>query len=190
VPFTFKRLEIPGLVLIEPRVFEDGRGFFMETYKVPDFTAAGITDKFAQENHSRSSKGVLRGLHYQNPPFAQGKLVRAVKGEIFDVAVDIRKGSPTWGKWVSVILSEENKHVLYVPAGLAHGFCVLSEIAEVIYKTTSVYSPESEAGIVWDDADLNIKWPVKQPILSERDGELPAMKNADIRFHYEEKGGC
>ena len=189
MPFTFKRLEIPGLVLIEPEVFEDGRGFFMETYKVPDFTAAGITDKFVQENQSRSSRGVLRGLHYQNPPFAQGKLVRVVKGEIFDVGVDIRKGSPTWGKWVSVILSEENKHILYVPGDFAHGFCVLSEIAEVIYKTTSVYSRESEAGIVWNDADLNIRWPIKQPILSERDGKLPALKNADIRFYYDPPRG-
>ena len=182
--FALKRLEIPGLVLIEPKVFKDERGFFMETYKTPDFAAAGIRDDFVQENHSRSSKGVLRGLHYQNPPFAQGKLVRAIRGEIFDVAVDIRKGSPTWGKWIGVVLSEENRDILYVPAGLAHGFCVLSKIAEVIYKTTNVYSAESEAGIVWNDEDLNIGWSVKEPILSEKDERWPSLKNADIRFHY------
>jgi dTDP-4-dehydrorhamnose 3,5-epimerase len=186
MPFVFKNLEIPGLVLIEPKVFEDQRGFFMETYKMPDFAAAGIRGNFVQENHSRSGKGVLRGLHYQNPPFAQAKLVRVVRGEVFDVAVDIRKGSPTWAKWVGVILSEEDKDFLYIPAGFAHGFCVLSEIAEVIYKTTNVYSPESEAAIIWNDGDLKIEWPVKEPILSERDKQWPALKNADIKFHYTE----
>jgi len=187
MPFAFKRLDIPGIVLIEPKVSEDGRGFFMETYKMPDFGAAGIKVDFVQENHSRSSKGVLRGLHYQNPPFAQGKLVRAVRGKIFDVAVDIRRGSPTWTKWVSIILSEENKNILYVPAGLAHGFCVLSEVAEVIYKTTGVYSAESEAGIIWNDKNLNIKWPINEPILSEKDRNLPSLENADIRFYYGEE---
>jgi dTDP-4-dehydrorhamnose 3,5-epimerase len=184
MPFTFKMLKIPEVVLIEPKVFEDERGFFMETYKVPDFVAAGIKVNFVQENHSRSTKGVLRGLHYQNQPFAQGKLVRVIKGEIFDVSVDIRKGSPTWGKWVGVILSEENKNILYVPEAFAHGFCVLSEIAEVVYKTTNVYSAESEAGIIWSDEDLDIEWPVKKPILSEKDGKWPTLKNADIRFYY------
>jgi len=187
MPFAFKRLEIPEVVLIEPKVFEDGRGFFMETYKMPDFVAAGIKGNFVQENHSRSTRGVLRGLHYQNPPFAQGKLVRVVRGEIFDVSVDIRKGSPTWGQWVGVILSEENKNSVYVPEAFAHGFCVLSEIAEVIYKTTNVYSAESEAGIIWNDEDLNIEWPVKEPILSEKDEKLPSLKNADIRFYYKEE---
>ena len=190
MPFAFKRLDIPGLVLIEPKVFEDGRGFFMETYKMPDFVTAGIKAEFVQENHSRSSKWVLRGLHYQNPPFAQAKLLRAIRGEIFDVAVDIRKGSPTWGKWVSVVLSEKNRNMLYVPAGLAHGFCVLSGIAEVLYKTTSVYSAESEAGIVWNDEDLSIEWPVEKPRLSEKDEKWPSLKNADIRFHYTEEGRC
>ncbi len=187
MPFDFKRLDIPGVVLIEPKVFEDERGFFMETYKMPDFVAAGIKVNFIQENHSRSGKGVLRGLHYQNPPFAQGKLVRTVRGEIFDVAVDIRKGSPTWGKWVGVILSEKNKNILYIPEGLAHGFCVLSEITEVLYKTTDIYSAESEAGIIWNDEDLNIQWPVKEPILSEKDENLPSLQNADIRFYYTEE---
>jgi len=187
MPFAFKRLAIPGVVLIEPKFFEDERGFFMETYKMPDFVAAGIKVNFVQENHSRSTKGVLRGLHYQNPPFAQGKLVRAVRGEIFDVAVDIRKGSPTWGKWVGVILSEKNKNILYVPAGLAHGFCVLSETADVTYKTTNVYSPQSEAGIIWNDKELNIEWPVKEPILSGKDKNLPTLRNADIKFYYAEE---
>jgi len=188
MPFTFKRLEIPEVVLIEPRVFEDERGFFMETYKVPDFVATGIKGNFVQENHSRSTKGVLRGLHYQNPPFAQGKLVRVIRGKIFDLAADIRKGSPTWGKWVGVILSEKNKHILYVPEGFAHGFCVLSQTAEVIYKTTAVYSPESEAGIIWNDRDLNIEWPVDEPILSEKDAKWPTLKNADISFYYAKEG--
>ena len=185
--FAFKSLEIPEVVLIELKVFEDERGFFMETYRMPDFVAAGIKANFVQDNHSRSAKGVLRGLHYQNPPFAQGKLLRTIKGAIFDVAVDIRKGSPTWGKWAGVILSEENKNILYVPAGLAHGFCVLSEVAEVIYKTTDVYSAESEAGIIWNDEDLNIEWPIKEPILSAKDKKLPSLKNADVRFYYTEE---
>lgn len=187
MPFTFSRLAIPEVVLIEPRVFEDERGLFMETYKMPDFAAAGIGGNFVQENQSRSAKGVLRGLHYQNPPCAQGKLVRVLCGEIFDVAVDIRRGSPTWGRWVGVILSEQNKRSLYVPGGFAHGFCVLSQIAEVVYKTTDVYSAESEAGIVWNDRDLRIEWPIKQPILSEKDSRLPGLKNADIKFHYKEE---
>ena len=187
MPFTFKSLEIPEVVLIEPEVFEDERGFFMETYKMPDFVAAGVKVNFVQDNHSRSAKGILRGLHYQNPPFAQGKLVRAVRGEIFDVAVDIRKGSPTWGRWVGVILSKENRNILYVPTGFAHGFCVLSEVAEVIYKTTNIYSAEAEAGIVWNDEDLNIEWPVKQPILSDKDEKWPSLENADIKFYYMEE---
>jgi dTDP-4-dehydrorhamnose 3,5-epimerase len=186
MPFVFKRLEIPEVILIEPTVFEDERGFFMETYKMPDFVAAGIKVSFVQENHSRSMKGVLRGLHYQNPPFAQGKLVRVLRGEIFDVAIDIRRGSPTWAKWVGVVLSEKNRHMLWVPEGFVHGFCVLSRIAEVVYKTTNVYSPQYEAGIIWNDRDLNIEWPVKEPILSAKDAKWPALKNADIKFCYRE----
>jgi dTDP-4-dehydrorhamnose 3,5-epimerase len=158
----------------------------METYKMPDFVAAGIKVSFVQENHSRSMKGVLRGLHYQNPPFAQGKLVRVLRGEIFDVAIDIRRGSPTWAKWVAVVLSEKNRHMLWVPEGFVHGFCVLSRIAEVVYKTTNVYSPEYEAGIIWNDRDLNIEWPVKEPILSAKDAKWPGLKNADIKFYYGE----
>jgi dTDP-4-dehydrorhamnose 3,5-epimerase len=187
MPFNFKSLEIPEVILVEPKPFADDRGFFMETYKMPDFVAAGIKGNFVQDNHSHSTKGVLRGLHYQNPPFAQGKLVRAVRGEIFDVAVDIRKGSPTWGKWVGVILSEKNTNMLYVPEGFAHGFCVLSEIADVTYKTTNVYSPQSEAGIIWNDKELNIEWPVDKPIISEKDTKWPSLREAENNFHYEEE---
>lgn len=185
MPFTFRRLEIPEVILVEPGVFGDDRGYFMETYKMPDFVAAGITGGFVQDNHSHSTRGILRGLHYQNPPFAQAKLVRVVRGEVFDVAVDIRRGSPTRGRWVGVVLSEENKKSLYLPAGMAHGFCVLSDVADVVYKTTSVYSAVSEAGIIWNDEELNIEWPVERPVLSERDSALPALKDADIGFSYE-----
>jgi dTDP-4-dehydrorhamnose 3,5-epimerase len=190
MPFSFRNLQIPEVILVEPKVFKDERGFFMETYKMPDFVASGIKGNFVQDNHSRSTKGVLRGLHYQTPPFAQGKLVRAVRGEIFDVAVDIRKGSPTYGKWVGAILSEENKNVLYIPEGFAHGFCVLSEIAEVIYKSTNVYSPEAETGIIWNDRDLNIDWPINEPILSAKDKKWPTLKDADIKFYYKEEARC
>ena len=187
MPFNFKSLEIPEVILVEPKVFQDGRGFFMETYKMPDFVASGIKGNFVQDNHSRSTKGVLRGLHYQNPPFAQGKLVRAIRGEIFDVAVDIRKGSTKYGKWVGVILSEEKKNMLYIPEGFAHGFYTLSEIAEVMYKITNVYSAPSEAGIIWNDEDLNIEWPVEEVILSAKDKIWPTLKEADIKFYYGEE---
>ena len=187
MPFNFRKLQIPEVILVEPAVFGDERGFFMETYKMPDFVAAGIAATFVQDNHSRSTKRTLRGLHYQNPPFAQGKLVRAVRGEIFDVAVDIRKGSPTYGKWVGVILSEENKNMLYIPEGFAHGFCALSEIAEVMYKATNVYSPQLEAGIVYNDEDLHIEWPVEESLLSAKDKKWPTLKDADIKFYYKEQ---
>jgi dTDP-4-dehydrorhamnose 3,5-epimerase len=184
MPFTFHRLEIPEVVRIEPRVFEDERGFFLETYRLPDFAASGIRAQFVQENHSHSVRGVLRGLHYQNPPFAQGKLVRVVEGEVFDVAVDIRRDSPTYGRWVAATLSARNRTMLYIPDGFAHGFLVLSDSADVIYKTTALYSPECEAGIVWNDRDLNIDWPLDEPVLAERDRQFPALKDADIRFFY------
>ena len=190
MPFESQSLEIPEVILITPRVFQDDRGFFMETYKMPDFASCSIRETFVQENHSHSIRGVLRGLHYQNPPAAQGKLIRVVKGQIFDASVDIRKGSPTYGKWVGVILSEENKQMLYVPEGFAHGFCVLSETADVIYKTTGLYSPGSEAGIIYDDKDINIRWPIREPILSEKDGKWPALKDADIKFYYDGSKRC
>jgi len=184
VPFSFQRLEIPEVVLIEPKVFQDGRGFFMETYKFSEFAEFGITERFVQDNHSQSKKGVIRGLHYQNPPKAQGKLVRAVVGEIFDVAVDIRRGSPTYGKWVGERLSADNKRMLYIPPGFAHGFCVLSEVAEVVYKVTEEYAPEHEAGIIWNDPDIGIRWPVAEPIISEKDASFPCLREAENRFIY------
>jgi dTDP-4-dehydrorhamnose 3,5-epimerase len=176
MPFSFTRLEIPDVILIKPKVFSDARGFLMETYKITDFIDAGIKDSFVQDNHSRSMKGVLRGLHYQKQPFAQAKLVRVVKGEVFDVAVDIRKDSPTYGKWTGVILSEENKDVLYIPEGFAHGFSILSDVADVVYKASQVYYPEAESGIIWNDRDLNINWPFKEPILLEKDKKWPTLQ--------------
>ncbi|HSE88837.1 MAG TPA: dTDP-4-dehydrorhamnose 3,5-epimerase [Candidatus Binatia bacterium] len=185
MPFRFERLEIPDLFLIEPRLVSDNRGFFMETYKHSEYAAQGVKDVFVQENHSRSSRRTLRGLHYQKAPRAQGKLVRVIVGEIFDVALDIRKGSATYGKWVGVTLSEENNRMLYVPPGFAHGFCVLSEEAEVIYKVTKEYAPEYEAGILWNDSSLKIAWPLNDPILSERDRAWPGLQGADNNFVYE-----
>jgi dTDP-4-dehydrorhamnose 3,5-epimerase len=184
MPFTFKRLLIPEVILIEPRVFRDGRGFFMETYKYSDFVQAGINEHFLQDNYSRSSIGVLRGLHYQKDPHAQGKLVQCVQGRIFDIAVDIRKGSPTFRHWVGVELSEENSCMLYVPPSFAHGFLVLSESADVLYKCTREYVSAADRGIIWNDPDINIQWPVKKPVLSEKDGKHPLLKDADNNFKY------
>lgn len=176
MPFRFQRLDIPDLILIEPVIFGDDRGFFLEFYKRSDFFQAGIKEEFVQDNHSWSIRGVLRGLHFQREPEAQGKLLRCIRGEIFDVAVDIRKDSPTFGRWVSVILSEENKKMLFIPPGFAHGFQVISDCAEVLYKTTREYSPEHEAGIIWNDTDLAIEWPIKEPILSKRDRQWPSLR--------------
>ena len=162
---------IDGLLIIEPKIFVDPRGMFYEVYSESRYEEHGIPC-FIQDNHSISKKGVLRGLHYQVNP-GQGKLVRVTRGEIFDVAVDIRKQSPTYGKWWGLSLSETNKFQLYIPVGFAHGFCVLSESAEVLYKCSDYYSPENERGILWDDPDLAIDWPVKDPILSEKDAVYP-----------------
>lgn len=182
--FHFKKLSIPDVILIEPEIFKDKRGFFMETYKYSDFAGFGIKEYFIQDNYSGSAKGVLRGLHYQNHPKAQGKLLRCIKGKIFDVAVDIRKGSPTYGSWVGIELSEKNNLMLYIPPAFAHGFVVLSSFAEVIYKCTEEYSSEDERGILWNDPDIGIKWPVKRPILSEKDRGLPLLKDAYNNFRY------
>ncbi|MFA4640559.1 dTDP-4-dehydrorhamnose 3,5-epimerase [Pyrococcus kukulkanii] len=178
MPFEFVHLEIPDVILIKPKVFEDERGFFMETYKRPDFEKAGIKGEFVQDNHSRSKYGVLRGLHFQREPYAQAKIVRCIRGVIFDVAVDLRRNSPTFGKWVGVILSEFNKWQLYIPRGFAHGFVVLSDIAEVVYKVDNVYAPSYEAGIIWNDPDIGIKWPIDNLILSEKDKKWPTLKEA------------
>ncbi|MES2823716.1 MAG: dTDP-4-dehydrorhamnose 3,5-epimerase [Pseudomonadota bacterium] len=152
--------EIPDVKIFEPKVFGDNRGFFFESFSQKIFAeATGLTREFVQDNHSKSQKGVLRGLHYQLPPMAQGKLVRVTQGEVFDVAVDIRKSSPTFGKWVGVILSAENNRQLWVPEGFAHGFLTLSETAEFLYKTTNYYAPGSEGSIIWNDSTIGINWP-------------------------------
>ncbi len=188
MPFIFKRLEIPDVILIEPKIFEDSRGFFMETYKYSEFKENGIEYEFVQDNHSKSKKGVLRGLHYQLRPMEQGKLVRCIRGRIWDVAVDIRKGSPWYKKWVAVELSEENKLMLWVPPGFAHGFIALEDNTEVIYKVTKEYAPELDRGIIWNDPDIDIKWPIENPILSEKDSKLPRLKDAENNFIYGGKG--
>jgi dTDP-4-dehydrorhamnose 3,5-epimerase len=163
---------IDGLIIIEPKVFRDSRGLFYEVYSENRYKQYGVLAPFVQDNHSVSEKGVLRGLHYQVNP-GQDKLVRVVRGEVFDVAVDIRKGSPTYGKWWGLSLSEENNLQLYIPVGFAHGFCVLSDSAEVLYKCSDYYSPQSERGIMWNDPDLAIDWPIENPMLSEKDIEYP-----------------
>lgn len=184
MPFRFVKTEIPEVVIIEPRVFPDERGFFMETYKRSEFAALGIGEIFVQVNRSKSPKGILRGLHYQKQPKAQAKLVQVLAGEIFDVVVDIRREAPTFGRSVVTKLSAENKRMLYVPAGFAHGFCVVSDDAEISYMTTAEYAPECEAGIRWNDPDLAIDWPIAVPRLSSRDLVWPCLKDADNNFCY------
>jgi len=184
MPFEFKKLEIPEVILVEAKAFPDERGFFMESFKESAFSTNGISTKFVQDNFSHSVKGVLRGLHYQKVPKAQAKLVTALRGEVFDVAVDIRKDSPTYGKWVGEILSEQNHRLLLVPEGFAHGFMVLSDEADVLYKVNQEYSPEHERGIIWNDPDVNIQWPMENPMVKEIDAKLPLLKNADNNFVY------
>lgn len=167
---------LPGVLLIEPRVFEDSRGFFLETFHRRKYADAGMDREFPQDNHSHSRRGVLRGLHYQLR-YPQGKLIYVVGGEIFDVAVDIRQGAPTFGQWVGTILSAGNKRQLYVPGGFAHGFCVLSETADVIYKCTDLYAPEDEYGVLWSDPTMGIQWPLETPVLSEKDLRHPQLKD-------------
>ena len=175
-------LAIPDVLLLEPKVFGDARGFFFESFNLERFAAAaGCRPDFVQDNHSRSSRGVLRGLHYQLPPRAQGKLVRVVEGEVFDVAVDIRRGSPTFGRWVGQHLSAENKRQMWIPAGFAHGFLVLSETAEFLYKTTDYYAPELERCIAWNDPAIGIVWPGDlTPNLSEKDRQGLALAEAEV----------
>ena len=171
---------IPDVLLVKPNIFEDPRGFFLETYRENRFAEAGITQKFVQENHSASERGVLRGLHYQiRQP--QGKLVRVIAGEIFDVAVDIRRSSPTFGQWVSIVLSAENKFQMWIPAGFAHGFYVLSECAEVTYKVTDYYAPEWDRSLLWNDPQIGIAWPLAAaPILSSKDINAKKMSEAEL----------
>jgi dTDP-4-dehydrorhamnose 3,5-epimerase len=182
VPFQFQRLEIPEVILVEAQPFEDNRGFFAETYKLSEFADWGISSAFVQDNLSHSVQGVLRGLHYQKRPSAQGKLVTVLSGHIFDVAVDIRKASATYGQWVGMDLSGENCRMLYVPPGFAHGFCVLSETADVVYKVTEEYARDLDRGIVWNDPDIGVCWPVSEPVLSLKDAQLPLLKDADNNF--------
>jgi dTDP-4-dehydrorhamnose 3,5-epimerase len=184
VPFKFTRLDIPDLVLVEPRSFDDERGSFRETYKHSDFVQAGIPAHFVQDNYSRSIRNVLRGLHYQLDPKAQGKLVTCLRGGILDVAVDIRKGSPSFGRWIGRELTGENNLMLFVPAGFAHGFLTLSESAEVLYKCTEEYSPAHDRGIIWNDPQLNIPWGVDAPLLSDKDRGHPYLRDAENNFRY------
>lgn len=165
---TIEETSIAGLLIIHPEVFGDQRGFFMETYSQPKLLALGITSNFVQDNHSRSTRGTLRGLHFQSSP-GQTKLVRCIRGVVWDVAVDIRPGSPTFGQWHAVELTEDNHAMFLIPAGFAHGFCVLSESADFVYKVSSIYNPETECGIAWDDPAIGIKWPIASPLLSDRD---------------------
>ena len=179
---TFEEHALPGVWIITPTVYPDSRGWFSETYREETFREHGIETRFVQDNHSHSIRGVLRGLHYQKPPKAQGKLVSVIQGEIFDVAVDIRKGSPTYGQWVGEVLSSDTHRLLYVPAGFAHGFCVLSEEADVVYKVTNEYAPDLDRGIIWNDPDLAVQWPIEEPLLSPKDAQLPCLRDADVDF--------
>lgn len=177
MPFEFEKQKIEDVILVKPKIFGDNRGFFMESYKKSDFFANGITTEFNQDNHSKSQAHVLRGLHFQQKPYEQAKLVRCTKGKIYDVAVDIRPDSKTFGQYVKVELSEENRHMLFIPEGFAHGFVVLSEVAELLYKTSNEYTPQADCGILWNDKELNIDWGINfEPILSEKDRTQKTFK--------------
>ena len=180
--FTFTSLEIPGLILARPTRRNDSRGSFMETFKASLFAEAGIADPFVQDNLVRSTRDVLRGLHYQIPPHAQGKLVHVVRGEIFDVAVDLRRDAPTFGKWAGYNLSDSTGEILWIPPGFAHGYVVLSDISDVSYKVTCEYDPLLDRGVRWDDPSLDIDWPVDHPVLSTKDRALPLLADADNPF--------
>lgn len=171
----YSKTDLSDVLLIEPRVFKDSRGFFMETFHQKKYAEAGIDHDFIQDNYSHSTQGTLRGLHYQLKQ-PQAKLIYVITGEIFDVAVDIRRGSPGFGKWVGQYLSRENKRQLFIPEGFAHGFCVISETADVLYKTTDLYNPDDEYGVLWSDPTVGIDWPVGEPIISEKDRQFPGLK--------------
>ncbi|UZW14993.1 dTDP-4-dehydrorhamnose 3,5-epimerase [Clostridium pasteurianum] len=182
--FNFEKTEIEGVYIIEPQVFGDNRGYFMETYNLDEFKEVGLNMVFVQDNQSKSKKGVLRGLHFQTE-HSQGKLVRVIKGEVFDVAVDLRKDSKTYGKWVGVKLSDENKKQFYIPEGFAHGFLVLSEEAEFVYKCTDLYHPEFEGGIAWNDPEVGIDWPtegIEELIFSDKDKKWKTLSERKIQF--------
>lgn len=180
MPFEFERQKIKDVILIKPKVFGDNRGFFMETYKKSDFYANGIEVEFNQDNHSKSTKGVLRGLHYQASPYGQAKIVRCGRGRIYDVAVDIRPNSSTFGQYVKVELSEENKHMLYIPVGFAHGFVALSDEVELLYKASGEYNPQADRGVLWNDSEIGINWDIDfEPILSDKDKVQPKLCEID-----------
>lgn len=182
MPFTFTKAPIEGLVIIEPRAFPDERGFFMESYKQSDFEKAGILGPFVQDNHSRSKRGVLRGLHFQRPPYAQGKLVRVSRGRAWDVAVDLREGSPTFGKYFALELSESNRLMFWIPAGFAHGFLALEDDTELQYKCTAEYNAASDGGLRWNDPDIAIAWPDIgiPPLVSAKDAALPSLREVRL----------
>jgi len=182
--FRFIETKIKDLYIIEPTIFGDNRGYFMETYNYDEFKEAGLDMVFVQDNQSKSKKGVLRGLHFQRE-YSQGKLVRVLSGEVFDVAVDLRANSETYGKWFGVMLSGENKKQFYVPEGFAHGFLVTSDVAEFVYKCTNLYHPEFEGSIAWDDSDIGIEWPligIEEVLLSEKDKKAELLKAANVIF--------
>ncbi|MBR6099238.1 dTDP-4-dehydrorhamnose 3,5-epimerase [bacterium] len=177
MPFEFEQQSIKEVILVKPKIFKDDRGFFMESYKKSEFEKHGISEDFLQDNHSYSGKHVLRGLHYQKTPHEQAKLVRCSKGRIYDVAVDLRPNSPTFKQYVKVELSSDNCHMLYIPKGFAHGFVVLSEEAELLYKAGKEYAPNADAGIIWNDPDINIEWDIDfTPVLSDKDKSLPKLR--------------
>ncbi len=177
---NFIKLAIPEVILIEPKVFGDERGYFLETYRKNLFVENGIDVEFVQDNFSYSKKGILRGIHFQSAPHNQAKLVRVAEGEVFDVAVDLRKDSPTFGEWVGAYLSEKNGHMLYVPNGFGHGFCVVSEVARFEYKCSDYYAPECDNSIRWDDPQIGIEWPISDPILSDKDKNASLLSDTVI----------
>ena len=182
------KTKLKDAFIFEPKVFGDHRGFFMETYNTQFLEEQGFSFNFVQDNHALSKEsGVLRGLHYQLEPFAQTKLVRVTRGAVYDVIVDIREGSPTYGQWEGFILSEDNKRQLLVPRGFAHGYCTLVENTEFVYKVDNYYSPKHDRGIAWNDLDLNIDWPISNPILSDKDKEQPKLKDLETQFIYKDK---
>lgn len=186
MPFKFTEAKLPGLVLIDSIKYSDDRGYFMETFKASEFRENGIDSRFVQDSQSASRRRVLRGLHFQIPPREQGKLISVVVGSVFDVAVDIRLNSPTYGKWVGVILSAKNNRMIWIPPGFAHGYMALDDELVLNYKLTEEYSPEHERGIIWNDPDISIKWPLDNPIVSEKDSNLSELRQFESPFTYTE----
>jgi len=176
MPFSFKSLSIPEVILVEPKVYPDDRGYFLESFKSSDFIANGLPECFVQDNFSFSKKNVLRGLHFQKNPKEQGKLIFVIKGSVWDVAVDIRRNSPTFSKWIAVELTDKQHEMLYIPAGFAHGFLSLTEEVYLIYKCTKEYDPMLDSGIRWDDPDIGIEWPINNPVVSMKDKNLAYLK--------------